>query len=52
LYMGEHVPEGKCSLALSIVFQSAERTLKDEEADNLFEKIFNRLVKKFDVKPR
>ncbi len=52
LYMGEHVPEGKCSLALSIVFQSGERTLKDEEADSLFENIFGRLVKKFGVQPR
>jgi phenylalanyl-tRNA synthetase beta chain len=52
LYMGEHVPEGKCSLALSIVFQSVERTLKDEEADSLFNNIFGRLVKKFGVQPR
>ncbi len=52
LYMGEHVPEGKCSLALSIVFQSVERTLKDEEADSLFDNIFGRLVKKFGVQPR
>ncbi len=52
LYMGEHVPEGKCSLALSILFQSGERTLTDEETDSLFEKIFSRLVKKFGIQPR
>ena len=52
LYMGKHVPPGKCSLALSMVFQSDERTLKDNEADKLFDKILQRLVKKFGVQLR
>ncbi|MBW7995020.1 MAG: phenylalanine--tRNA ligase subunit beta [Candidatus Glassbacteria bacterium] len=52
LYEGEHVPEGMRSLALSVVFQSLERTLVDKEADKLFEEIFGRLVARFGIKPR
>ena len=35
VYRGEQVGEGKKSVALSLVFQSAERTLSDEEAGGL-----------------
>jgi phenylalanyl-tRNA synthetase beta chain len=52
LYQGEHVPAGKKSLAVSILFQSRERTLRDEEVDKVFNGIFKALVKKFGVQPR
>jgi phenylalanyl-tRNA synthetase beta chain len=49
LYQGEHVPEGKRSLALSVLFRSGERTLKDEEADETFDRIIKTLVDRFGV---
>jgi len=52
LYQGEHVPAGKRSLALSVLFQSRERTLTDQEAEAAFAGIVNRLVKKFGVQQR
>ncbi|HUU26204.1 MAG TPA: phenylalanine--tRNA ligase subunit beta [archaeon] len=52
LYQGDHVPPGKKSLAMSVLFGSPERTLRDEEVDKVFGKIFKTLVKKFGVKPR
>jgi len=52
LYQGEHVPEGKRSLAMSVLFRSRERTLRDEEVDRVFNTIFRKLVKKFGVQPR
>jgi len=52
LYEGEHVPPGKKSLAFSVLFQSPDRTLRDEEVDETFSSIFQTLVKKFGVQPR
>ena len=52
LYQGEHVPKGKRSLAMSVLFQSRERTLRDEEVDKVFSSIFQKLVKKFGIQPR
>ncbi|MEA1996057.1 MAG: hypothetical protein U9N45_00380, partial [Gemmatimonadota bacterium] len=52
LYQGEHVPAGKKSLALSVLFQSRERTLRDKEIDKVFTGIFNSLVSRFGVQPR
>jgi phenylalanyl-tRNA synthetase beta chain len=52
LYQGEHVPQGKKSLAFSVLFRSTERTLRDEEVDEAFGRIFKTLVKKFGVQPR
>lgn len=52
LYQGEHVPAGKKSLAFSMLFQSTERTLRDEEVDQAFDRILRGLIKKFDVKLR
>lgn len=52
LYQGEPVPAGWKSLAFSIHFRSAERTLRDEEVDQAFNRILNALIKKFDVKLR
>ena len=49
LYQGEHVPEGKRSLAMSVLFQSGERTLRDKEVDKVFNRIFRKLVEKFGI---
>ena len=35
VYRGEQVPAGKQSIAFSVVFQSPERTLSDEDARRL-----------------
>ena len=52
LYRGEHVPKGKRSLAMSVLFQSRDRTLRDEEVGRIFNGIFQELMKKFGVQPR
>ncbi len=38
-YQGEHLPEGRKSLAFAIQFRSAERTLKEKEVNQAFESI-------------
>ena len=39
VYTGPGVPAGKKSLAFSLVFRSAERTLTDEEVNGVFQKV-------------
>jgi phenylalanyl-tRNA synthetase beta chain len=39
VYMGEQIPEGTVSLAYSVVFQSDERTLQEDEVGGLQKKI-------------
>jgi len=39
VYTGPGVPEGKKSLAFSLVFRSAERTLTDDEVNVVFQKV-------------
>ncbi len=43
VYTGEHVEEGKKSIALSIQFQSNTRTLKDSEIQELYDRIMDAL---------
>ena len=45
VYAGEHVEEGKKSIALSITFQSAQRTLKDEDINQIHDKVLEALQK-------
>ena len=47
VYRGEQVGEGKKSIAFSVAFQSAERTLSDEDAASLREKISDALAERF-----
>jgi phenylalanyl-tRNA synthetase beta chain len=47
VYRGEQVGEGKKSIAFSVAFQSAERTLSDEDAAALREKIAKALSERF-----
>ena len=39
VYRGQGVPAGKKSLAYSIVFRAADRTLTDDEVNGLFTRI-------------
>ncbi|MFC1994691.1 phenylalanine--tRNA ligase subunit beta [Chloroflexota bacterium] len=43
VYHGEPVPQGKKSIALSLLFQSAERTLTDEEVDRALRGLVRKL---------
>lgn len=47
VYTGERISADKKSLAFNIKFQSNERTLKDEEADETFNKILSAVEKQF-----
>ncbi|MFA5399108.1 MAG: phenylalanine--tRNA ligase subunit beta [Dehalococcoidia bacterium] len=43
LYVGEQVPDGKKSIAFRVIYQAADRTLKDEEVDKVQQRILERL---------
>jgi len=43
VYRGERIPEGTRSLALSLTFRSPERTLTDEEVDEIVARIVRAL---------
>ena len=43
LYRGEQIPEGKKSFALRIVYQSAQRTLTDEDVEQTQQQMLDRL---------
>jgi phenylalanyl-tRNA synthetase beta chain len=47
VYTGEQLPQSKKSLAFSIRFQSAERTLTDEEVNKAQDEIIKRLQREF-----
>ena len=48
-YEGKSIPDGKKSLAYSLVFGDDERTLKDEEIDTIHENIIKGLAEKFNA---
>lgn len=52
VYTGEYVEEGHKSIALSINFQSNERTLKDKEINEIFDKILETLKHDVDAQLR
>jgi phenylalanyl-tRNA synthetase beta chain len=52
LYEGKGVPEDHRSLAWSLTFQSAERTLTDDEVDASMSNILAALEKDFGAKLR
>ena len=52
VYTGIQVGAGKKSLAFNLHFQSKERTLKDEEVDQAFQKILQAVEKHFDAELR
>jgi phenylalanyl-tRNA synthetase beta chain len=52
VYRGEQVGEGRKSVAIRLTFQSPERTLTDEEAAGLRERIVDALRERFGAEPR
>ena len=52
VYTGERISADKKSLAFTIKFQSNERTLKDEEADEAFKNILSQVEKTFGAELR
>jgi phenylalanyl-tRNA synthetase beta chain len=46
-YTGEGVPEGRVSLAFRLVFQRADRTLKDEEVTKATDRVVRMLAHRF-----
>lgn len=52
VYTGERISANKKSLAFTIKFQSSERTLKDEEADEVFKNILSQVEKTFGAELR
>ena len=51
-YFSDKFGEGKKSVAFHLTFQSSEKTLNDEEIDELFDKILDNLKNKFKAKLR
>ncbi len=43
LYQGEHLPAGKKSVTFSLAFSNPQRTLKDKETDDAFNRIVQQL---------
>jgi len=52
IYKGENIPRDKKSIALRMRFQSAERTLSDEEVDQIFKKLISKSEKAFSASLR
>jgi len=52
VYTGDRIAADKKSLAFAIKFQSNERTLKDEEADDAFKNILSQVEKTFGAELR
>ncbi|MCD6230959.1 MAG: phenylalanine--tRNA ligase subunit beta [Dehalococcoidia bacterium] len=52
IYEGKQIPQGKKSLALRIVYQSADRTLTDAEANQIEQQILHQLDQELGAKLR
>ncbi len=52
VYTGKGIPEGKKNLAYALTFQSAERTLTDQEVEAAHAAIVNALVSQFGAELR
>jgi phenylalanyl-tRNA synthetase beta chain len=52
IYEGVNLPEGKRSVTLRIEYRADERTLRDEEVDQMHARIVQALEKKFGAKLR
>ena len=52
LFIGDPVPEGRKSLAFTISFRSADKTLEDDEVDQVRRRIIDRLEKSFNARLR
>ncbi|MDI6618699.1 MAG: phenylalanine--tRNA ligase subunit beta [Clostridiales bacterium] len=52
VYEGKQIPEGKRSIAYSIIYRSKDRTLKDEEVNEIHAKIIREIESRLDAKLR
>jgi phenylalanyl-tRNA synthetase beta chain len=52
VYRGEPIPPGKKSVGFSVAFQSSERTLSDEDAARLRDRIVSALAERFGAELR
>jgi phenylalanyl-tRNA synthetase beta chain len=52
VYRGGQIPDGKKSIALHVAFQSSERTLSDDDAQLLRERIVSALAERFGAELR
>jgi len=52
IFRGKQIGDGYKSLAYSVVFQAEDRTLTDQEVENIFKKIREKLIVKFNAKIR
>ncbi|MGH9803079.1 MAG: phenylalanine--tRNA ligase subunit beta, partial [Blastocatellia bacterium] len=52
LYAGKELPAGKHSIALSLRYRSADRTLTDEAINAMHERIVNKLTREFSAEVR
>jgi len=52
IFKGKQIGDGFKSLAYSVVFQAEDRTLIDQEVENIFKKIRVQLITKFSAKIR
>ena len=52
VYKGKQVPEGKKSVAYSVTFRSADRTLTDDEVNRAMERIVKALSEKLGAQLR
>lgn len=52
VYKGEQIPEGKKSIAYSVTFRAEDKTLTDEEVNNIMQRILGQLKRKLDVQLR
>ena len=52
IFKGKQIGDGYKSLAYSVVFQAEDRTLTDQEVENIFKKIREKLIVKFNAKIR
>ncbi|RKZ35038.1 hypothetical protein DRQ33_00720 [bacterium] len=52
MYKGKPIPDGKKSLGIYFIFRAKDRTLTDEEVNQNFAKIVDKLCKKFDAEIR
>lgn len=52
IYRGEQIPEGYKSIAFSLRYRAKDRTLKDEEINELHAKIIRSIIERFDGRLR
>ncbi|MEA3454257.1 MAG: phenylalanine--tRNA ligase subunit beta [Candidatus Caldatribacteriota bacterium] len=52
IFKGKQIGDGYKSLAYSVIFQDKDRTLTDQEVENIYKKIREQLITKFSAKIR